>query len=904
MDCLPSQLAPHGAHHRFNRRILLSPALIAQHRLSTNQALLIRKPATLDALSLADGPPSFAIGFVWPAQQQQQTVQLSAELFLSAAIAPGEPVSLSPLPPINTSQGPGLRLPHADSLTLAQPEQLPPHTARLWQAALREALIDRKYLAINHVIAIPSATSQHCFCTVTAIAPASPEEPLQLYHITANTQLTITAPKTTKPNQNSTNNTAEAYQAIGGLQTQISQIRDLVELPLTKPELYAHFAITPPRGILLHGPPGTGKTHLASLVAKSVDCSLLTLSTTTISSAYHGEPEQKIAALFAEAKARSPSMVLIDEIDGLFPARDAAGEVDRRIVGALLTAMDGLDHKENTQQEAPHRVVVIATTNRPHALDPALRRPGRFDRELEIGIPDAQARREILDVLLRKTPHRLSPEQTRTVAEKTHGFVGADLVALLREAGLLAIKRALARRLSTAEMLLEAADVEKALVAVQPSAMRELVIETPRVTWADIGGQEAVKQTLVEALEWPALFPDTFQRLGIKPVQGILLYGPPGCSKTLIAKALAAQANANFIALKGSDVFNKFLGESEKAIRDLFRKARAAAPSIIFLDEIDSIAMARGSDDQAGGTGVADRVLTSLLVEMDGIEELSGVLVLAATNRPEVIDPALMRPGRLDRILYVGPPDAHSRAEILRINFRKMSVDPSLDTEGCTGAEMVAVCQQAAIAAVHRDKNVAFIVQEDFDGVLRTFRRSVDQAVLDGYCAWRDRVGCPVSGGRMYTAQPGLRPAVRSVHRTLLDGALRACPSASPALAPLSLWVPSCAVPAARDTRMSRWLGDAPRRFRIAPICSGRIGRPVGASEPIHRPLFSAQGPRPRRPQEASTVGARLGGNRAPSACPHTSRDMGHSGAAEMYRRGPRLRPHLSVGLGHSASSL
>lgn len=438
--------------------------------------------------------------------------------------------------------------------------------------------------------------------------------------------------------------------------------------------------MAPPRGILLYGPPGTGKTLLASIVARSTGSSFLTLSSSSIGSAYHGESEQKIYDLFAEAKTKSPCIIVIDEIDGLFPNRDTGGDVDRRVVGALLTCMDGIADKGTSSQpqsspdpstsprthiSIPAQVIVLATTNRPNAIDPALRRPGRFDRELEIGIPDASARLQILQVLLKKTPHHLSADSTKAYADKTHGYVGADLVSLIRTAGLNAIKRSIERHspLIVEDMTLEEEDVEKALLTTRPSAMREVFIETPKVKWSDIGGQETVKQKLRESVEWPIKYSTTFKNLGIRPTRGVLLYGPPGCSKTLIAKALASESGLNFISLKGSEVFNKYVGESEKSIRDIFRKARAASPSVVFLvspieteqdefiffwlslrmlihpflmqDEIDTIAMSRSSED--GGSGTGDRVLTSLLTEMDGIEELNGVLVLAATNRPDVI---------------------------------------------------------------------------------------------------------------------------------------------------------------------------------------------------------------------------------------------------------------------------
>ncbi|PLW34742.1 hypothetical protein PCANC_10443 [Puccinia coronata f. sp. avenae] len=806
---LTSQLTPlrPADHYRFAKRLHLGAGTLRRLGAQTGSQLIIRPTPTAQN--------QFAIGIAWPSSElDEDAIGISLDHAISAGIQPGDSVAVLPLPTIlplhHAGPGRGIRLPEAREIRLTQihpstlsehyqeripPSQLTPHSTkfdptmhtRLWNTFVFEVLVDRKYLAINHYIAIPFPNALQLFLIqdIQPISSAASSKPtaqsLELFVITRNTRLEITqlitnplplATTTTPPLPCQADlfrlhpQSAEqvGYDAIGGLEAQVEQIREMVELPLTRPELYSHFGLTPSKGILLYGPPGTGKTLLASIIAKSTRSTLLTLSTATISSAYHGEAEQKIYEIFREAKEKSPSIIVIDEIDGLFPNREEGSEVDRRMVGALLTCMDGLDQKGSSSSTAttmmtmkagcsssnsshPPRVMVVATTNRPHTLDPALRRPGRLDRELEIGIPDATGRLRILQVLLRNVPHGLTAKEIKSVADKTHGFVGADLAALVREAGLGAIKRSLARGIPTPEMRLEADDLTQGLLNVQASGMRELYIETPRVTWADIGGQSEVKQRLVETLHWPSKYPDTFRRLGIKPVRGILLYGPPGCSKTLIAKALASESDMNFIAIKGSDLFHKFLGDSEKAIRDLFRKARAASPSVIFLDEIDSIAMARGSDEHADG-GVGDRVLTSLLVEMDGIEELRGVLVLAATNRPEVIDPALMRPGRLDRILYVGPPDLQSRAEILAINFRNMAVDPAVDiqalaalTDGYTGAEIVAICQDAAINAIRRDPHAAFIVNDDLLAAVSSATKRTSPQLVSAYENWRDMVG-------------------------------------------------------------------------------------------------------------------------------------------------------------------
>lgn len=517
------------------------------------------------------------------------------------------------------------------------------------------------------------------------------------------------------------------FDRIGGLQEEVKVLRSKIELPLNRPELFHRFQTPPERGFLLYGPPGTGKTLLLKAIANETNNHILRINGPSIYSKYLGETESALRDIFDEAQRFAPSIVFIDEIDALAPKRDSeeSGEAESKVVATLLTLMDGMDPSG--------RVVVIGATNRPNNMDPALRRPGRFGQEIEIGIPSAQARHQIMSLQLSAVPHHLTPSDIEEIAGKTHGYVGADLQALTHDAVMRAIQSGLETNKNIGDMYLERDHFEQAMIHIRPSAMREIFLETPKVYWSDIGGQVEVIKRLKETVEWPLTHTSSFDRLGISPPRGVLLYGPPGCSKTLLAKALATEAGLNFLAVKGPELFNKYVGESEKAVREVFRKARAAAPSIIFFDEIDALTTARG-ESEAGG----DRVLTSLLNEMDGIESLNGVVVLAATNRPDVIDSALMRPGRLDRLVYVKPPDRDARRQILLIQFAKMAIDDSVDlealsdeTEGCSGAEVVSICQEAGLLAMNEDVDISAIRQDHFMAALAGLRRNITKSMLD-----------------------------------------------------------------------------------------------------------------------------------------------------------------------------
>ena len=494
------------------------------------------------------------------------------------------------------------------------------------------------------------------------------------------------------------------YEDLGGLEEEIKKIREMVELPLKHPEIFTRLGIDPPSGVLLHGPPGSGKTLLAKAVANESEANFILINGPEIMNKFYGESEKKIRDIFEEAEQKAPSIIFIDEIDAIAPKREEThGEVERRVVAQILTMMDGLKTRKN--------VVVIGATNRPNALDPALRRPGRFDREISIGVPNKKGRLEILKIHTRTMPLAEDVNLER-LAEITHGFVGADISALTKEAAMNVLRRILPEinlkekepipndmleKLKVAEE-----DFKESLKIVRPSALREVLIENPNVHWSDVGGLDQLKATLKESIEWPVKYRDEFNKIGIKPSKGILLYGPPGTGKTLLAKAIATESQANFISVKGPALFNMWVGESERGLRKIFEKARQAAPTVIFFDEIDSIAPKRST-----GSGITKRVVNTLLSEMDGIEQLNDVIVIAATNRPDILDPALLRPGRFDKVIAVQIPDKKSRAEIFKVHTSKMLLSKDIDfeklvekTENYSGADIESLCREAGMIAM------------------------------------------------------------------------------------------------------------------------------------------------------------------------------------------------------------
>ncbi len=515
-----------------------------------------------------------------------------------------------------------------------------------------------------------------------------------------------------------------SYEDIGGLHEEIRKVREMIELPLRYPEIFQRLGIEPPKGVLLYGPPGTGKTLLAKAVANETDAYFISISGPEIMSKFYGESEERLREIFEEAEKNAPSIIFIDEIDSIAPKREeVTGEVERRVVAQLLALMDGL--------ESRGQVVVIGATNRPNALDPALRRPGRFDREIEIGMPNKEGRLEILQIHTRGMP-LAEDVDLNYLAEITHGFVGADLAALCKEAAMSALRRIIPeinfeQETIPAEVLnrlvVTQDDFMNALRSIEPSALREVAVEVPNVSWDDIGGLKEVKQELIETVEWPLKYGRFYAYMGARPPKGILLYGPPGTGKTLLVKAVATQSQANFIHVKGPEFLSKWVGESERAVRETFRKARQAAPCVVFIDELDAIAPTRGSG--AGDSHVTERVISQLLTELDGLEELRGVVVIAATNRPDIIDPALLRPGRFDRLIYVPPPDLEARKEIFAIHTRGKPLDGDVNldelaelTEGYTGADIAAVCNEAVMLAIREYIGEGRVNEktEDFSG--------------------------------------------------------------------------------------------------------------------------------------------------------------------------------------------
>ncbi|MFA1611531.1 CDC48 family AAA ATPase [Halobellus rubicundus] len=495
------------------------------------------------------------------------------------------------------------------------------------------------------------------------------------------------------------------YEDIGGLDQELEQVREMIELPMRHPELFQRLGIEPPKGVLLHGPPGTGKTLIAKAVANEIDASFHTISGPEIMSKYYGESEEQLREIFEEAEESAPAIVFVDEIDSIAPKRgEAGGDVERRVVAQLLSLMDGLDERGE--------VVVIGATNRVDAIDPALRRGGRFDREIEIGVPDRDGRKEILQVHTRNMPLGEGVDLDE-YAENTHGFVGADIESLAKEAAMTALRRIRpeldlesdeidADVLDSIEVTKD--DFKEAIKGIEPSALREVFVEVPDVTWEDVGGLEDTKERLRETIQWPLDYPEVFEAMDMQSAKGVLMYGPPGTGKTLLAKAVANESESNFISVKGPELLDKYVGESEKGVREIFKKARENAPTVVFFDEIDSIATERGSN--TGDSGVSERVVSQLLTELDGLETLEDVVVVATTNRPDLIDSALLRPGRLDRHVHVPVPDEAARRAIFRVHteHKPLADDVDLDslarrTEGYVGADIEAVCREASMAA-------------------------------------------------------------------------------------------------------------------------------------------------------------------------------------------------------------
>jgi transitional endoplasmic reticulum ATPase len=533
------------------------------------------------------------------------------------------------------------------------------------------------------------------------IAKAEPKADAVIINRNTIIQFTDKAPKQT--HKNIPNIT---YEDIGGLDREIARVREMIELPLKHPELFERLGVEAPKGVLLHGPPGTGKTLLAKAVANETQANFYHIGGPEIMSKFYGESEGKLREIFKEAQENAPAIIFIDEIDSIAPKRDeVSGDVEKRIVSQLLTIMDGL--------EGRGKLVVIGATNRPNALDPALRRPGRFDREIEIGLPDRKGRHQVLMIHTRGMP--LTEEvDLEQISSRTHGFVGADIEALAKEAAMGALRRVLPEinldeESIPAEILdkinVTMNDFEDSLKEVPPSTMREVLVESPNVKWDEVGGMEETKQELREAIEWPLKYREIFEHASVKPPKGIMLYGPPGTGKTLVAKAVATESEVNFISVKGPELLSKWVGESEKGVREIFRKARQAAPCIIFFDEIDSIVPPRGKNL---GNNVTERVVSQILTELDGLESLKDVVVVAATNRVDMVDPAIMRPGRIDRILYIPNPDLEARKAILAIHTRgkPLAEDVDLDKlaelmEGYSGADIAATASAASQSAIH-----------------------------------------------------------------------------------------------------------------------------------------------------------------------------------------------------------
>ena len=636
------------------------------------------------------GPKGREILKVWPAYPEDESagiIRIDGTARKNLGVSPGDYVTVKPI-----KVEPATRITIAPAMNMSYIRASPEYYAQAIKRYYHGNPVKR-----GDVIEIPFYGMLLRF-VVTSVQPSA------VVYITDDTIIEVRM-QPVRPETLTEGIPRVTWEDIGDLEEVKQKIREIVELPLKHPELFERLGIEPPKGILLYGPPGTGKTLLAKALANEIGAYFISINGPEIMSKFYGESEERLRKIFEEAQANAPAVIFIDELDSIAPKREeVVGEVEKRVVAQLLALMDGLKERG--------KVIVIGATNRPEALDPALRRPGRFDREIEIPPPDKRARREILAVHTRNMP--LSDDvDLNKIAEMTHGYTGADIAALVKEAAMNALRRFIQQENIDLNQPIPAEKLEKlkvtmedflaAMKTVQPTLIREVFVEVPEVRWSDIGGLDDIKQELRESIEWPMKYPQIFEKMGIEPPKGILLFGPPGTGKTLLAKAVATESGANFIAVRGPEVLSKWVGESEKAIRQIFRRARMVAPAVVFFDEIDSIAGIRGSDP----SGVIDRIVNQLLTELDGIQPLRRVVVIGATNRPDLLDPALLRPGRFDKLVYVPPPDFRARIEIFKVHTRKMPLDSDVDleelarrTEGYTGADIAAVCREAAMMAL------------------------------------------------------------------------------------------------------------------------------------------------------------------------------------------------------------
>ena len=573
-----------------------------------------------------------------------------------------------------------------------------------------------------------------------------------LYNVMINsTQLVLSNFKTDCSKVENNDEVRSTLHMMGGLNTQIKLLEDLIAFPFTFPSLFNRCGIASPKGIIIYGESGTGKTELVHGFVNKLNVYNATINGPELTSKFHGETEQKLRDLFNKTKSKAPSILIIDEFDAICPSRtSSSSEPEKRVVATLLTLLDSIQKDDI--------FVVIAITSKLEQIDMALRRPGRFDREIEISVPNASERCDILQKLICGCKHSLSDEDIVDLSTVTHGYVGSDLSALVKEAGMIAMKGTSTNQ-GLSPLTNENQNIEdfvqtfsitignfrSAMCNVRPSAMKAVMIDIPKVFWTDIGGQHSVKQKMKEAIEWPLKHPDVFKRLGITPPRGLLMYGPPGCSKTLIAKALATESGLNFISIKGPELFNKYLGESERAIRDVFRKARVSAPSIIFFDEIDAVGVQRSNKD-SGSNNVGDRVLAQLLTELDGVESLEGVIIIAATNRPDIIDPALLRPGRIDRLVYVPLPDDNTRKEIFEIQFRSIPIsnDVELDTMVAmsarySGAEICSLCREAAMCALRENFECNEVSLRHFENIFSQLKPAISAESISFYDDFKNK---------------------------------------------------------------------------------------------------------------------------------------------------------------------